>query len=175
MSQKASFCVLTVNQPRMTREDFKQEAQRIRPLLIRTARRYLEDADEAEDTVQDVLLRLWQMAGELKMPLDRLAVVLTRNFSVDKLRRRRPHVPIERMADMSADDAGNERLEHLMKVLGTLPEMQQAIVRMRHMEGLEMAEIAELIGTSEVAVRKSLSRARQSILKKMNNEKSRGN
>ena len=151
----------------MTREDFKQEAQRIRPLLIRTARRYLEDADEAEDTVQDVLLRLWQMADELKMPLDRLAVVLTR--------RRRPHVPIERMADMSADDAGNERLEHLMKVLGTLPEMQQAIVRMRHMEGLEMAEIAELIGTSEVAVRKSLSRARQSILKKMNNEKSRGN
>ena len=123
----------------MTREDFKQEAQRIRPLLIRTARRY------------------------------------TRNFSVDKLRRRRPHVPIERMADMSADDAGNERLEHLMKVLGTLPEMQQTIVRMRHMEGLEMAEIAELIGTSEVAVRKSLSRARQSILKKMNNEKSRGN
>ena len=118
----------------MTREDFKQEAQRIRPLLIRTARRYLEDADEAEDTVQDVLLRLWQMAGELKMPLDRLAVVLTRNFSVDKLRRRRPH-----------------------------------------MEGMEMAEIAELIGTSEVAVRKSLSRARQSILKKMNNEKSRGN
>ena len=84
-------------------------------------------------------------------------------------------MPIERMADMSADDAGNERLEHLMKVLGTLPEMQQAIVRMRHMEGLEMAEIAELIGTSEVAVRKSLSRARQSILKKMNNEKSRGN
>ena len=70
---------------------------------------------------------------------------------------------------------GNERLEHLMKVLGTLPEMQQAIVRMRHMEGMEMAEIAELIGTSEVAVRKSLSRARQSILKKMNNEKSRGN
>ena len=105
MSQKAPFCVLTVNQPRMTREDFKQEAQRIRPLLIRTARRYLEDADEAEDTVQDVLLRLWQMADELKMPLDRLAVVLTRNFSVDKLRRRRPHVPIERMADMSADDA----------------------------------------------------------------------
>ena len=84
-------------------------------------------------------------------------------------------MPIERMADMSADDAGNERLEHLMKVLGTLPEMQQAIVKMRHMEGLEMAEIAELIGTSEVAVRKSLSRARQSILKKMNNEKSRGN
>jgi RNA polymerase sigma-70 factor (ECF subfamily) len=53
--------------------------------------------------------------------------------------------------------------------------MQQTIVRMRHMEGMEMAEIAELIGTSEVAVRKSLSRARQSILKKMNNEKSRGN
>ena len=44
-----------------------------------------------------------------------------------------------------------------------------------HVLCLVIMVIAELIGTSEVAVRKSLSRARQSILKKMNNEKSRGN
>ena len=151
----------------MTREEFKQEATRLRPKLLGIARRYLDDADDAEDTVQDVLLRLWQMADELKMPIDGLARMLTRNFSVDKLRRRRSFVPIEQMASAPASSADNERIERLMQALATLPEMQQTIVRMRHMEGMEMSDIAQLIGSTEVAVRQSLSRARKSILVKM--------
>ena len=38
----------------MTQEEFKEEAQRLRPRLMLTARRYLGD-DDAEDTVQDAL------------------------------------------------------------------------------------------------------------------------
>ncbi|WP_461186510.1 RNA polymerase sigma factor, partial [Trueperella pyogenes] len=45
----------------------------------------------------------------------------------------------------------------------TLPTMQQTILRLRHMEGMEMQQIAELIGSNEVAVRKALSRARKAI------------
>ena len=60
----------------MTQEDFKEEVQRLRPLLMLTARRYLGD-DDAEDTVQDALLRLWQMVGELRQPLDALALRMT--------------------------------------------------------------------------------------------------
>lgn len=156
----------------MTREEFQQEAMRLRPKLIGTARRYLDDADDAEDTVQDVLLRLWQMAAALQPPTERLAMVLTRNLSIDKLRRRRPHIPIDAMADMAAASTTDERMERMMRVLQTLPEMQQTIVRMRHMEGMEMADIAALTGSSEVAVRKALSRARQSILKKMTTNES---
>ena len=41
--------------------------------------------------------------------------------------------------------------------------MQQTILRLRHIEGMEMKEIAELTGSTEVAIRKTLSRARQTL------------
>ena len=63
----------------MTQEEYKEEARRLRPQLLQTARRYLNE-DDAEDTVQDVLLRLWQMVDTLRMPIDALATVLVRNF-----------------------------------------------------------------------------------------------
>ena len=37
----------------------------MRPTLLRQALRYMEDADEAEDVVQDVLLKLWFLRNRL--------------------------------------------------------------------------------------------------------------
>ena len=54
-----------------------------------------------------------------------------------------------------------------MNILKTLPFMQQTIIRLRHMEGMEMKDIAELTGSTEVAVRKTLSRARKAIAQKV--------
>ena len=137
----------------MTQEEFKEEAQRLRPRLMLTARRYLGD-DDAEDTVQDALLRLWQMVGELRQPLDALALRLTRNLCIDQVRRRKPTV-------MLTDSGG-----FMMAVVSTLPDLQQTILRLRHLEGMEMNEIADLTGSSEVAIRKALSRARQAVRQK---------
>jgi RNA polymerase sigma-70 factor (ECF subfamily) len=41
--------------------------------------------------------------------------------------------------------------------------LQQTILRLRHMEGMELRDIAALTGSSEVATRKALSRARQAV------------
>ena len=148
----------------MTQEEFKEEAQRLRPRLMLTARRYLGD-DDAEDTVQDALLRLWQMVGELRQPLDALALRLTRNLCIDKVRRKKPTVMLtDSGGTVDADD--DERIERMMTVISTLPDLQQTILRLRHLEGMEMNEIAGLIGSSEVAIRKALSRARQAVRKK---------
>ena len=148
----------------MTQEEFKEEAQRLRPRLMLTARRYLGD-DDAEDTVQDALLRLWQMVGELRQPLDALALRLTRNLCIDQVRRRKPTVMLTDSGgtDETGDD---ERIERMMAVVSTLPDLQQTILRLRHLEGMEMNEIADLTGSSEVAVRKALSRARQAVRQK---------
>ena len=160
----------------MTQEEFKEEAQRLRPRLMLTARRYLGD-DDAEDTVQDALLRLWQMVGELRQPFDALALRLTRNLCIDKVRRRKPTVMLTDsggtdQADGDADSDGtdetgdDERIERMMAVVSTLPDLQQTVLRLRHLEGMEMNEIADLTGSSEVAVRKALSRARQAVRQK---------
>ena len=149
----------------MTQEEFKDEAQRLRPRLMLTARRYLGD-DDAEDTVQDALLRLWQMVGELRQPFDALALRLTRNLCIDKVRRRKPTVMLTDSGGTDQADGDDERIERMMAVVSTLPDLQQTILRLRHLEGMEMNEIADLTGSSEVAIRKALSRARQAVRQK---------
>lgn len=149
----------------MTQEEFKEEAQRLRPRLMLTARRYLGD-DDAEDTVQDALLRLWQMVGELRQPFDALALRLTRNLCIDQVRRRKPTVMLPDSGGTDQADGDDERIERMMAVVSTLPDLQQTILRLRHLEGMEMNEIADLTGSSEVAIRKALSRARQAVRQK---------
>ena len=149
----------------MTQEEFKEEAQRLRPQLMLTARRYLGD-DDAEDTVQDALLRLWQMVGELRQPFDALALRLTRNLCIDQVRRRKPTVALTDSGGTDQTDGDDERVERMMAVVSTLPDLQQTILRLRHLEGMEMNEIADLTGSSEVAIRKALSRARQAVRQK---------
>ena len=149
----------------MTQEEFKEEAQRLRPRLMLTARRYLGD-DDAEDTVQDALLRLWQMVGELRQPFDGLALRLTRNLCIDQVRRRKPTVMLTDSGGTDQADGDDERIERMMAVVSTLPDLQQTILRLRHLEGMEMNEIADLTGSSEVAIRKALSRARQAVRQK---------
>ena len=51
----------------------------------------------------------------------------------------------------------------MMGIVDSLPSLQRTSLRLRHMEGVEMKDIAEIIGSSEVALRKALSRARQAV------------
>ena len=147
----------------MTQEEYKEEARRLRPQLMDVARRYL-DNDDAEDIVQDALMRLWQMVDKLRMPIDALASVLTRNLCVDKVRRRHPVLTLsDSSAVTTEENLADERIERMMGIIETLPDLQQTILRLRHMEGMEMKEIAGLIGSNEVAIRKALSRARQAV------------
>ena len=64
----------------MTKDEYEIAMQRLRPVLIAEATRYMGNADEAEDMVQDALLKLWQMCDQLKSPVDGLARVLVRNI-----------------------------------------------------------------------------------------------
>ena len=152
----------------MTTETFRQEAQRIRTTLVGLAFGILRDSDEAEDVVQDVLLRLWQMRDHLRMPVEPLARVLTRNRCIDIVRRKKPTAELTLAVFQAEDEAQRERIERMMKVIETLPDLQQTILRLRHMEGMDSKEIARLTGSTEAAVRKALSRARQAVRDKFN-------
>lgn len=146
----------------MTIEEYKEEVERNRPRMLTIARGYLKDGDEAEDVVQDVLLKLWQLLDSLHLPMGPLASVLVKNRCVDLIRRRQPMVDVpENMAE--CESMRDERYIQVMRIIDTLPTLQQTVMRLRHIEGMEMRDIASLTGSSEVAVRKTLSRARQAI------------
>ena len=146
----------------MTIEEYKKEVEQVRPQMLRLARSYLKDDEEAEDAVQDVLLRLWQMLESLHLPMAPMASVLVKNRCVDIIRRRRttPSIP-ENLVDY--EPTNDERYAKVMQIADRLPTFQQTILRLRHIEGMEMHDIAALLGSSDVAVRKALSRARQAI------------
>lgn len=151
----------------MTKEDFQREAEAMRPMLLQAAAGLLGSAADAEDAVQDALLKLWGMADTLRSPVAPLAKVLVRNLCVDRLRRHRQTVPLELTAVQAVPQEGTDgdAFAHVMKVIDTLPAAQQVVLRLRHIDGMPMDEIARLTGASEAAVRKQLSRARMAVRK----------
>lgn len=148
-------------------EEFSTEVECLRPVLIKVAQRYVNDSDVAEDMVQDTFLKLWQMSDELKPPVTSLAKAIVHNLCMDYYRHNDSIciVQEDKLEDIECEYDGHERVEKLMRVFDSLPGLQQTILRLRHMEGMSMEEIAKLIGSNEVAVRKALSRARMAVMK----------
>jgi len=156
----------------MTVDEYKEEVERNRPRMLSVARSYLKASEEAEDVVQDVLLKLWQLLDKLRLPMGPLALVLVRNRCIDCLRRLQSTIALPENV-LESEPTCDERYEKVMQLVDKLSTMQQTIMRLRHMEGMEMCEIAALTGSNETAVRKALSRARQAIrqqLKQQSNE-----
>ena len=149
----------------MTTETFKDEVQAMRPMLVGVARGVLGSDEEAEDVVQDALLRLWQLRDEPIRNVRGFARIVVRNLCLSKVRRKQVMVDIGKddIAD-ETETTNNEQIDRMMALVDALPTMQQTVLRLRHMQDMSMADIASLIGTSESAVRQSLSRTRRSIL-----------
>ena len=156
----------------MEAKRFEIEAKRMRPALLRLAMHYTEDTDEAEDIIQDVLLKLWFLRERLDdyRSIDALAVVITKHLCINRKRSRHlDTVALEEGLDIGMEDSPErilikeERMEELLALISTLPNLQQAILRMKHIEGFEVEEIARLTGSTPVAVRTNLSRARKKV------------
>ena len=146
--------------------DIQSELQHIRPMLLSTARRIMGDSDEAEDVVQDALLKLWTIRATLLRPIEPFATVLVRNLSLNHLRRHRYKTislsEIEQMEDAatSTDEGTTARL---MSLVEKLPERQQLVLRLHDIEGLDFEQMAAVTGTPATALRQLASRTRRTL------------
>jgi len=156
----------------MEQHKFEIEAKRMRPALLRLAQHYTEDEDEAEDVVQEVLLKLWFIRERLDSyrSIDALAVVITKHLCLNRKRERHlEKVPLEEGMVIVGEEGPEwmlikeERMDELLKLIAGLPNLQQAVLRMKHVEGFEVEEIARLTGSNPIAVRTNLSRARKRV------------
>lgn len=153
----------------MTPVEFEILASTLRPRLLKQACSIV-DADSAEDVVQDTMLRLWSMHGELDRygSIEALAVVITRRLALSSLRRSSTQAleGIDVIADqLSPEEAmiARQQERYVDDVLSRLPDAQQTLLRLRHLEGYDNAAIAALLGSTEGAVRTALSRARRRV------------
>ena len=158
----------------MNEQEFKHITHELQPTLLLIARKIIGDEEEAKDVVQDSLLRLWMLKEEVQN-VRGFARILVRNRSLDVVREQQKHVIVElnETGDITPTDEHDERIDRMMALVESLPTMQQTVLRLRHMEGKEMSEIAELIGTTEQAIRQSLSRARRAVLASYNKQNHR--
>ena len=150
----------------MTQEELQREVERVRPALLVLAHRYLGPIDEAEDIVQDAMLKLCLLRQHLRVPIDSFASVLVRNLSLNYLRRTHrmdPLTDIDTVVDELTDSTEGEAIEQLMSIMESLPSRQQTIIRLHDMEGMDYQEISLLTGMSVTALRKSASRIRLQI------------
>ena len=147
----------------MTTEAFQQQAGELRKQLVSIAHKYMGNTDEAEDIAQDAMVKLWLMREQLTLPIAGMASIVTRNLCIDALRKKHQTIDIAQLPDEADFSDDGEQIEQLMKVIDSLPSTQRTILSMRHLQGMEMREIALVLGSTEVAVRKTLSRARKVV------------
>lgn len=137
----------------------------------------LGDSDDADDALQDAFCRLWQRRERIasQQEAEALSVTTVHNICIDTLRRHShsPTVSIDENRDTSdevvaADDDGVQAREELFNdveriVSSRLTDQQQAVLRMRDIEGLSFDTIAESLDMQPAAVRVALSRTRKLI------------
>jgi RNA polymerase sigma-70 factor (ECF subfamily) len=132
----------------------------------------MNSIEEAEDVAQEVLLKLWMIKSELPRyrSIAALSVQITKNLCINALkakqRRQAQEVVESEAVDSVSPDLLLEEKDHelqLSQIISRLPGLQQLVLRMKHLEGMEIDEIAACTGASVEAVRMNLSRARKKV------------
>jgi RNA polymerase sigma-70 factor (ECF subfamily) len=147
---------------------------RFAPLVRRLLRRTLGPGDEIDDHVQDVFLRFFRAARELREPslLTSFIVGITMRVARGELRRRRirrwlqlsPSGALPELADRPADLGGRDALARLYAILDRVDDRSRMMFALRHIEGLELTEVAAALGCSLATAKRHLARASQRIL-----------
>lgn len=141
--------------------------QRHREGLQRYATYLLGQAEEAEEALQDSLLRAYRSIGSCQQP-ERFRSWLLQilvNRCRTRLSQRRPS-PSEQENQVALDaatvdpgDSGRDWLEELRRAVGLLPEEQREAFLLHHVEEFSYDEMAELTGASVSALKMRVSRA----------------
>jgi RNA polymerase sigma-70 factor (ECF subfamily) len=133
------------------------------------ALRTLRDPDEAADALQDALISAYRAAGSFRGEsavttwLHRIVV----NACLDRLRRRsaRPTSPIGELDPPGRTDepAAAELRIDVARALAELPEGQRLALVLVDMQGMPVAEAAQILGVPEGTVKSRCARGRAAL------------
>lgn len=147
------------------------------PRMVAIATAYV-DQSTAEEIAQDVLLYVWERR-ETWAPQHGIAVYMyasTRNRALKQLRHQGVIARLEHVARAQAEERSPARtpydavehddlMEKVNSAMSHLPELGRTAFMLRWVHQLGYAEISRIMGLSEVAVRKQVSRAREALIK----------
>ncbi|NTV65060.1 MAG: sigma-70 family RNA polymerase sigma factor, partial [Oscillochloris sp.] len=138
------------------------------------AYRMLNNAQEAEDAVQEVFLRAYRRLDSYDPSRRFVTWLLTigSNYCIDRLRRRRMNwLTLDDVAFwLTSGEAGPERTaiegerhSYVQQALQRLPETYRSVTLLRYWHDLSYQEIADILNLTEATVKTRLHRARKML------------
>ena len=154
--------------------------------LFRLALRITLNRAEAEDVVQETMIKVWNRRDhwdEIES-IEAFCLTICRNISLDKMKKaENQNQSLERLrvgSGMEGHDAPDssytsnpeeqamqrDRIQLIRQLIDHLPEKQRSCMQLRDFEGKSYKEIAQVLGISEEQVKINIFRARQTIKQK---------
>lgn len=158
--------------------DFRNDILPLKDALYRLALRITLDSAEAEDVVQETMLKLWNRRERWEEieSIEAFAMTICRNLALDHQKRMdTQHASLDE-ADAFIFSMTNsqsptpfdhtvaqDRIQIVRQIIDTLPEKQRTCVQLRDIEEKPYKEIAAILEISEEQVKVNIFRARQTI------------
>lgn len=152
---------------------FRNDILPLKDKLFRLALRITFDRAEAEDIVQETMIRVWNKRNEWTQfgSVEAYCLTVARNLAIDRSELKDAQT-VELSPEMEQTDitsnpyerlASKERMALIHRLIGRLPEKQRTAMQLRDIEGKSYKEIALLLDMTEEQVKVNLFRARQKV------------
>lgn len=158
----------------MTRS-FQTDVLPLKNVLFRLALRITMNRADAEDVVQETMIKVWNRRDEWEQieSMEAFCLTICRNLSLDKLRRMDNHAETLSASHDPQDNSyganpeeqivQRDRVMMVRRLIEQLPEKQRSCVQLRDIEGKSYKDIATIMNISEEQVKVNIFRARQTI------------
>ena len=160
----------------MKKISFRTDVLPLKNELFRLALRITLNREDAEDVVQETMIRVWNRRDQWEQieSIEAFCTTICRNLALDKTKRASNQ-------DASLDNEGHDtpdhsysanpeeqavqrdRVERVRRLMDLLPEKQRTCMQLRDVEGKSYKEIATVMDISEQQVKVNIFRARQTI------------
>ena len=156
------------------REAFEMIIRTHSRTLFAIAYGILQNREEAEDVVQDALVKAWKTRWHVRDPekFPAWLATIVRHRAHDIFRKRRT-VPLSTTIDeviepgSAAEPNGSELDQQLHSALAALPDLHRAALTLRYFEEMDYRSIENILGLSNGALRGILGRALASMRKEL--------
>lgn len=153
---------------------FRNDVLPLKDALYRLALRITLSHEEAQDIVQDTLIKVWDKReswNEIES-IEAFSITICRNLALDRIKKHdNLNDSLEERQTESPDTSSTpfedtlqqDRIELVRNLVNALPEKQRSCMQLRDFEGKPYKEIAKILGISEEQVKVNIFRARQTV------------
>ena len=153
---------------------FRNDVLPLKDVLYRLALRIIQKHEEAQDVVQETLIKVWNKRDEWDKiaSIEAFSLTICRNMALDRLRSKTSqNESLDSVLPDTPDQESNpyeqmlqkDRIDLVRRMVNSLPEKQRSCMQLRDFEGKPYKEIAAILNISEDQVKVNIFRARQAI------------